>query len=96
MLLLSACGNVSENAMTHDAVTRVPEMSEAAAEATRTAGTPGAGGGGAAVPEGEVAQEVTIAMHDIFFEPKEITIPANMRAMDIIASGERTVARPIR
>ncbi|MCA9863376.1 MAG: cupredoxin domain-containing protein, partial [Thermomicrobiales bacterium] len=84
MLLLSACGNVSENAMTHDAVTRVPEMSEAAAEATRTAGTPGAGGGGAAVPEGEVAQEVTIAMHDIFFEPKEITIPANTNVKFIL------------
>lgn len=85
MLLLSACGNVSENAMTHDAITRVPEMSDAAAEATRTAGTPGAGGGGgAAVPAGEVAQEVTVAMHDIFFEPKEITIPANTNVKFIL------------
>ena len=85
MLLLSACGNVSENAMTHDALTRVPEMSDAAAEETRTAGTPGAGGGGgAAVPAGEVAQEVTVAMHDIFFEPKEITIPANTNVKFIL------------
>jgi uncharacterized cupredoxin-like copper-binding protein len=85
MLLLSACGNVSENAMTHDAVTRVPEMSEAAAEATRTAGTPGAGeGGGASVPAGEVAEEVTVAMHDIFFEPKDITIPANTNVKFIL------------
>ncbi|MFT4041266.1 MAG: cupredoxin domain-containing protein [Thermomicrobiales bacterium] len=83
MLLLSACGNVSENAMTHDAVTRVPEMSEAAAEATRTAGTPGAGGG-AAVPAGEVAQEVTITMHDIFFEPKDFSIPANTNVKIIL------------
>ncbi len=84
MLLLSACGNVSENAMTKDAITRVPEVSEAAAEATRTAGTPGAGGGGASVPAGEVAQEVTIAMHDIFFDPKEITIPANTNVKFIL------------
>jgi uncharacterized cupredoxin-like copper-binding protein len=85
MLLLSACGNVSENAMTHDAVTRVPEVSEAAAEATRTAGTPGAGGaGGPSVPAGEAAQEVTVAMHDIFFEPKEITIPANANVKFIL------------
>ena len=85
MLLLSACGNVSENAMTHDAITRVPEMSEAAAEATRTAGTPGAGGGGgASVPAGEVAQEVTITLHDIFFDPKEITIPANTNVKVIL------------
>jgi uncharacterized cupredoxin-like copper-binding protein len=78
MLLLSACGNTGENAMTHEDVTRVPVMSDAAAEATRTAGTPGAGSsGGSSAPAGEVAQEVTITMHDIFFEPKEITIPAN-------------------
>lgn len=85
MLLLSACGNTGENAMTHEDVTRVPVVSDAAAEATRTAGTPGAGGGGApSAPAGEVAQEVTVAMHDIFFEPKEITIPANTNVKFIL------------
>jgi uncharacterized cupredoxin-like copper-binding protein len=89
LLLLAACGSVAEPEA-HD-VTRVPEMSDAAAQATREAPPPGASptsdeeaaAAGPATAEAAppaaagAAEPVTIVSHDIFFDPAEVTIPAN-------------------
>jgi plastocyanin len=84
--VLTACGG--EQA--HEDVTRVPTMSDAAAQATRDAAnapaaTPGAEGAtpaaGATPVAGDetaaAAMSVDVVSHDIFFEPSEVTIPAN-------------------
>jgi plastocyanin len=84
---LAACGNTASEAGRHD-VTRVPIMSDAAAQATREAAlhpaTPGAEGAAspaaaapAARPAPAAAQPIEIASFDIYFEPKEVTIPAD-------------------
>ncbi len=87
LIALTACGG--EQA--HEDVTRVPVVSDAAAQATREAAsapaaTPGAEGGalaGAATPGGGGEETATAAMtidvvsHDIFFEPDELSIPAD-------------------
>jgi uncharacterized cupredoxin-like copper-binding protein len=90
LVALTACGNVLPDVENLD-VTRVPEMSDAAAQATRdaasgAAATPAGGTaeapsgsptGGTAPPAQGAATPVTITSHDIFFEPTELTIPAN-------------------
>jgi uncharacterized cupredoxin-like copper-binding protein len=86
LVALTACGG--EQA--HEDVTRVPTMSDAAAQATRDAAnapsaTPGAEGAtpaaGATPVAGDetaaAAMSVDVVSHDIFFEPSEVTIPAN-------------------
>jgi uncharacterized cupredoxin-like copper-binding protein len=88
LVALTACGGTSEEA--HEDVTRVPIASDAATQATREAAsapaaTPGAEGGtptaGVTPATGEetatAATTVEVASHDIFFEPSEVTIPAN-------------------
>lgn len=84
LVTLAACGSVSESS--HEDVTRVPVMSDAAAQATREApASPTAGETATGSPAAETAAPataqgvapVTITSHDIFFEPKELTIPAN-------------------
>ena len=84
LVVLAACGSgAGEEA--HEPVTRVPVMSDAAAQATREAesgATPGAGG--EAVEPGDVAMEVTVVSNDIFFEPTELTIPANTNVKFIL------------
>ena len=86
LTVLAACGGESESAQ--DPATRVPVMSDAAAQATREApppGSPTAGGeataiaaspetGGETPAEGQTAEVVSI---DIAFQPAEVTIPAN-------------------
>lgn len=76
LVVLAACGSGGVDEAAHEPVTRVPVMSDAAAQATREAAsgaTPGAEG------EAPVAADVTVQIdsHDIFFEPSEVTIPAN-------------------
>ena len=75
----------------HEDVTRVPTMSDAAAQATREAAsapaaTPGAEGGtpvAGATPAATgdetttAATAVDVVSYDIYFEPSEVTIPAN-------------------
>jgi uncharacterized cupredoxin-like copper-binding protein len=86
LVVLTACGG--EQA--HEDVTRVPTMSDAAAQATRDAAnapaaTPGAEGAtpaAGATPvsaDGETAaaMSVEVVSQDIFFEPSEVTIPAD-------------------
>jgi uncharacterized cupredoxin-like copper-binding protein len=86
LLALTACGG--EEA--HEDVTRVPTMSDAAAQATRDAAsapaaTPGAEGGtpvvGASPATGTetttAATTIDVVSFDIYFEPSEVTIPAN-------------------
>jgi uncharacterized cupredoxin-like copper-binding protein len=83
---LAACGNVATEVEQRD-VTRVPIMSDAAAQATREAAqnpaSPQAGEAGtpaatAPAPAGAAqAAPVEIDAFDIYFEPKEVTIPAN-------------------
>jgi len=82
LVMLAACGAGGAEEARED-VTRVPTMSDAAAQATReganaSAATPGAGGGtpttGATTT---AATTVDVVAQDIFFEPKEVTIPAN-------------------
>src|SRR5687768_14233615 len=87
LVALTACGG--EEA--HEDVTRVPIMSDAAAQATREAAsapaaTPGAEGGtpvAGATPAGTGDERTTAAMavdvvsYDIYFKPSEVTIPAN-------------------
>jgi len=82
LVMLAACGAGGAEEVRED-VTRVPTMSDAAAQATREganapAATPGA--------EGETpttgattaaATTVDVIAQDIFFEPKEFTIPAD-------------------
>jgi uncharacterized cupredoxin-like copper-binding protein len=90
LVVLAACGaGGAEEA--HEDVTRVPTMSDAAAQATREApsvpaATPGAEGGtpvaGATpvAPGDETAAAavtVDVVSFDIYFEPSEVTIPAN-------------------
>jgi uncharacterized cupredoxin-like copper-binding protein len=88
LVALTACGGGGEQA--HEDVTRVPTMSDAAAQATRDAAnapaaTPGAEGAtpaaGATPVAGDetaaAAMSVDVVSHDIFFEPSEVTIPAN-------------------
>ncbi len=77
LVALVACGGESPSGAEHD-VTRVPVVSDAAAQATRDAAsgaTPeaGAAGGTAAA----AADTVEVVSHDISFEPKDVTIPAN-------------------
>ena len=84
-ITLTACGGVSE-VERHD-VTRVPIMSDAAAQATREAplnpASPQAGEATApaaqtaAPAEAAQAAPVEIDAFDIYFEPKQVTIPAN-------------------
>jgi uncharacterized cupredoxin-like copper-binding protein len=82
LVMLAACGAGGAEEVQED-VTRVPTVSDAAAQATREAAsapaaTPGAEGGtpttGATTA---AAMTVDVVAHDIFFEPKEVTIPAN-------------------
>ena len=86
LVVLAACGGGEE----HEDVTRVPTMSDAAAQATSDAAsapaTPVAGSGtpatGEATPTsgGETAaaaMTVDVVSYDIYFEPDELTIPAN-------------------
>jgi uncharacterized cupredoxin-like copper-binding protein len=82
LVVLAACGAGGAEEARED-VTRVPTMSDAAAQATREAAnapaaTPGAEGGtpttGATTA---AAMTVDVVAQDIFFEPKELTIPAN-------------------
>lgn len=88
LLVLAACGEQAGLESELEDVTRVPTMSDAAAQATREAPPPGAtpeGGeampsAGATAEAGEApaaAQSVEVVSRDIFFEPDEITIPAN-------------------
>jgi uncharacterized cupredoxin-like copper-binding protein len=84
LLALVACGGESVSEVEHE-VTRIPTMSDAAAQATRDAAsgaTPEATAAGGATPAagGTAAPAATTAevvSQDIFFEPTEITIPAN-------------------
>jgi uncharacterized cupredoxin-like copper-binding protein len=86
LVVLTACGG--EQA--HEDVTRVPIVSDAAAQATRDAAnapaaTPGAEGAtpaagatpGAGDETATAAVSVQVVSNDIFFEPSEVTIPAN-------------------
>jgi uncharacterized cupredoxin-like copper-binding protein len=87
LVVLTACGG--EQA--HEDVTRVPIVSDAAAQATRDAAnapaaTPGAEGatptagatpGGAGGETATAAMTIDVVSNDIFFEPSEVTIPAN-------------------
>ena len=89
LVALTACGGGGEQA--HEDVTRVPIASDAATQATREAasapaatpgaedGTPVAGATPAAT--GDVpttaATAVDVVSFDIYFEPSEVTIPAN-------------------
>jgi uncharacterized cupredoxin-like copper-binding protein len=86
LVVLTACGG--EQA--HEDVTRVPIMSDAAAQATREAAsapaaTPGAEGAtpvaGATPTTGDetaaAATAVDVVSFDIYFEPSEVTIPAD-------------------
>jgi uncharacterized cupredoxin-like copper-binding protein len=90
LVMLAACGGGAGEEL-HEDVTRVPTMSDAAAQATRDdanapAATPEAEGGtpvtADATPaaDGETpaaAMSVDVVSYDIYFEPKELTIPAN-------------------
>jgi uncharacterized cupredoxin-like copper-binding protein len=82
LVMLAACGAGGAEEVQED-VTRVPTMSDAAAQATREAAsapaaTPGAEGGTPATgATTAAAMTVDVVAHDIFFEPKEVTIPAN-------------------
>lgn len=81
LVVLAACGS-GAGEVSREPVTRVPVMSDAAAQATREAAsgaTPGAEGEAA-----EAAMEVTVTSNDIFFEPTELTIPANTNVKFIL------------
>ena len=87
LVVLAACGGGAAQEE-HEDVTRVPTMSDAAAQATRDAasapaampeaegGTPTTADAPAAVDGGAVAT-VEVASYDIYFEPAELTIPAD-------------------
>jgi uncharacterized cupredoxin-like copper-binding protein len=90
LVALTACGGgAGEEA--HEDVTRVPIMSDAAAQATREAAsappaTPGAEDGTLAAEAtpaatgdeaAAAAMAVDVVSFDIYFEPSEVTIPAN-------------------
>ncbi|HEX5993378.1 MAG TPA: cupredoxin domain-containing protein [Thermomicrobiales bacterium] len=88
LVMLAACGGGEQ---AHEDVTRVPTMSDAAAQATREAAsapaaTPGTEGGTPAAGATPVitgdetttaATAIDVVSFDIYFEPSEITIPAN-------------------
>ena len=82
LVMLAACGAGGAEEARED-VTRVPTMSDAAAQATREAAsapatTPGAAGGTPTTSAPTTAATtVDVVAQDIFFEPKELTIPAN-------------------
>jgi len=81
LVVLAACGAGGAEEVRKD-VTRVPTMSDAAAQATREAAnapaaTPGAVGGTPTTGAATAATTVDVVAQDIFFEPKELTIPAN-------------------
>src|SRR5215210_1043950 len=81
LVVLAACGAGGAEEARED-VTRVPTMSDAAAQATREvanapAATPGAEGGAPTTGATAAAMTVDIVAQDILFEPKELTIPAN-------------------
>lgn len=88
-VVLAACGSGGDGEEAHPTVTRIPNppnapvlsptpgegdeaSSPAAASPEAVSGTPAAAGGAAATGDALV-----IASHDVFFEPKELTIPAN-------------------
>jgi uncharacterized cupredoxin-like copper-binding protein len=89
LVALTACGGTGEEA--HEDVTRVPIASDAAAQATRDAAsappaTPGAEDGTLAAEAtpaatgdeaAAAAMTVDVVSFDIYFEPSEVTIPAN-------------------
>ena len=89
LVVLAACGESESLDAELEDVTRVPTMSDAAAQATREAPPPGAtpeegegtttAGEATPVDGGETAAAITVEVvsHDIFFEPAEVTIPAN-------------------
>jgi uncharacterized cupredoxin-like copper-binding protein len=89
LVVLAACGEPASQEAELEDVTRVPTMSDAAAQATREAPPPGATpedaagtpAAGEATPAdgGETAEAISaeVVSHDIFFEPTELTIPAN-------------------
>ena len=89
LVVLAACGG-GAGQEAHEDVTRVPTMSDAAAQATRDAAN------APATPEGEgetpttadatpaadgeapaAAMTFEVVSYDIYFEPAELTIPAN-------------------
>lgn len=88
LVVLAACGSPGEEAAQED-VTRVPTMSDAAAQATQEAPPPGASpetgeetlAAAEATPadggEAAAAMSVEVVSYDIYFEPKELTIPAD-------------------
>jgi uncharacterized cupredoxin-like copper-binding protein len=82
LVTLAACGAGGAEEVTED-VTRVPTMSDAAAQATREAAsapaaTPGAEGGTPTTNTTTTAAVTfDVVAQDIFFEPKEVTIPAD-------------------
>jgi len=88
LIMLAACGGGAGQEV-HEDVTRVPTMSDAAAQATNEAAnapaTPEAGGAtpttgaepAAAGGESPAATTVEVVSFDIYFEPAELTIPAN-------------------
>jgi uncharacterized cupredoxin-like copper-binding protein len=89
LIMLAACGGGAGQEV-HEDVTRVPTMSDAAAQATNEAAnapaTPEAGGAAPTAgdttpaPGGETpaaAMTVEVVSYDIYFEPAELTIPAN-------------------
>jgi uncharacterized cupredoxin-like copper-binding protein len=88
LIVLAACGEQAGQESEHEDITRVPTMSDAAAQATREApppgatpeageGTPVAGEATPAVGGESTAAPVEIVSHDIFFEPDTLTILAN-------------------
>ncbi len=75
LVVLVACGRNEAAQVKIEDVTRVPIMSDAAAKATEEAAS-----GAAAAPNenaAAAAMSVEVDSFDIYFEPKEITIPAN-------------------
>ncbi len=89
LVVLAACGEPAGQEAELEDVTRMPTMSDAAAQATREAPPPGATPeDGAATPVtdeatpadgGETAEAMTVEVvsYDIYFEPAELTIPAD-------------------
>ena len=90
LVVLAACGGGGAEEE-HEDVTRVPTMSDAAAQATREAASAPGGhsrrrgrdSGSRSDPRtagdetATAATTVEVVSHDIFFEPNEVTIPAN-------------------
>lgn len=76
LVVLVACGGLSEEPAEQE-VTRVPEMSEAAAQVTKEAASGATPGASAGEEAAAAAVTVEVTSNDIFFEPKDLTIPAN-------------------